>query len=250
MTINDSTPQAVQSSVNDTGSQKPTTSQRPPPLLLFTKPYHHAFPISGRPAISPKASNSQPPPLRPMTTDPEARRASFPVTYRKREVVTPTTPIPKLFQAPWVRKPKSTHTPATNAATPPKQKLPVFKRNASPTLLPMPASSTTASQGLGPKELSPGQPVDGRAQPMPVREPVNGEGPPARSLARRASDALLSRKGSGTSIACAFCTATGVSSAWRRDKTGRPLCGKCCDQLRRRMNPRYVVSVVMAPLQR
>lgn len=43
-------------------------------------------------------------------------------------------------------------------------------------------------------------------------------------------------------IACASCAATGVNAAWRRDRLGRALCGRCSEQVRRRMNPRTVGS--------
>lgn len=46
------------------------------------------------------------------------------------------------------------------------------------------------------------------------------------------------------SISCAYCTATGVNSTWRRDRSGKPLCGRCCEQLRRRMNPRQVSQFI------
>lgn len=43
-----------------------------------------------------------------------------------------------------------------------------------------------------------------------------------------------------SAMSCSMCSATGVNSLWRRDRAGKPICGKCCEQLRRRMNPRYV----------
>lgn len=45
-----------------------------------------------------------------------------------------------------------------------------------------------------------------------------------------------------SAMSCSMCSATGVNSLWRRDRAGKPICGKCCEQLRRRMNPRYVSS--------
>lgn len=43
-----------------------------------------------------------------------------------------------------------------------------------------------------------------------------------------------------SAMSCSICSATGVNSLWRRDRADKPICGKCCEQLRRRMNPRYV----------
>ncbi|KAJ9091676.1 hypothetical protein QFC20_007587 [Naganishia adeliensis] len=45
-----------------------------------------------------------------------------------------------------------------------------------------------------------------------------------------------------SAMSCSMCSATGVNSLWRRDRAGKPICGKCCEQLRRRMNPRYAVT--------
>jgi hypothetical protein len=49
-----------------------------------------------------------------------------------------------------------------------------------------------------------------------------------------------------SAMSCSMCSATGVNSLWRRDRAGKPICGKCCEQLRRRMNPRYVSTSRLA----
>lgn len=74
--------------------------------------------------------------------------------------------------------------------------------------------------------------------PFPPR-PSSSLGPaatPATVVAQRRNLAAVS------AISCSMCSATGVNSLWRRDRAGKPICGKCCEQLRRRLNPRYVSS--------
>ncbi|KAJ9121886.1 hypothetical protein QFC24_004468 [Naganishia onofrii] len=71
--------------------------------------------------------------------------------------------------------------------------------------------------------------------PFPPR-PSSSLGPaatPATVIAQRRNLAAVS------AISCSMCSATGVNSLWRRDRAGKPICGKCCEQLRRRLNPRY-----------
>jgi hypothetical protein len=77
--------------------------------------------------------------------------------------------------------------------------------------------------------------------PKPAREPTPEI---TRVIVPKMSDLIhgstKAQASTAASLSCAYCTATGVNAQWRRDRTGRPLCGRCCDQLRRRMNPRLV----------
>jgi len=98
----------------------------------------------------------------------------------------------------------------------------------------MKRSTSPTAESLVPRALTDIPSIE----PSPPRETQQNE-------VRRVSDSqveAIKRKqlAVATSISCAYCTATGVNSTWRRDKAGKPLCGRCCEQLRRRMNPRQV----------
>ncbi|KAJ9114750.1 hypothetical protein QFC22_005626 [Naganishia vaughanmartiniae] len=68
--------------------------------------------------------------------------------------------------------------------------------------------------------------------PFPPR-PSSTNGAATGTIAQRRNLSAVS------AISCSMCSATGVNNLWRRDRAGKPICGKCCEQLRRRLNPRY-----------
>ncbi|KAJ9096724.1 hypothetical protein QFC21_004994 [Naganishia friedmannii] len=68
--------------------------------------------------------------------------------------------------------------------------------------------------------------------PFPPR-PSSTVGAGTATVAQRRNLSAVS------AISCSMCSATGVNSLWRRDRAGKPICGKCCEQLRKRLNPRY-----------
>jgi hypothetical protein len=75
--------------------------------------------------------------------------------------------------------------------------------------------------------------------PAPQQAPF----PPPRPSSTGASTGTAAQRrnlSAVSAISCSMCSATGVNSLWRRDRAGKPICGKCCEQLRRRLNPRYV----------
>jgi hypothetical protein len=87
---------------------------------------------------------------------------------------------------------------------------------------------------------------DTASEPAPTttnerNAPTMTDAPPAAAHVERGATPGQRRSLSVISaMSCSMCSATGVNSLWRRDRAGKPICGKCCEQLRRRMNPRYV----------
>jgi hypothetical protein len=126
------------------------------------------------------------------------------------------------LQTPWTKK-EETQPPRIESEGPRRPSVAAADPSAARALANIPAieaeSSLAMVEGEAPRRHS-----DTPVRSLPEGQPVERK----KSMTTAAS------------ISCAYCTATGVNSTWRRDRSGKPLCGRCCEQLRRRMNPRQV----------
>lgn len=107
------------------------------------------------------------------------------------------------------------------------QTSPVVLSATNRTLSPYVKTASPTNRSHQPKRLS----------PLPDRTYPERPSAPLAATTTRSSELTMS------ALSCAYCTATGVDFEWRRDRMGKPLCGKCCMALRRRLNPRFVVSI-------
>ncbi len=189
---------------------------KPAPLFLPLKSTQRSLPVLDNGA---SASPEQ------AKREPVASQSVRPPSEELSKALGPKSPVLRLFQTPWVRRPKSTGSKPSSPALAPA----AVKEASSPKRQSLPTNGNATK--LPDKPAEKGVPI-----PLVDLSPTDVSG---LKDVRAVTEALMTRKGSAPNIACAYCTATGVTAAWRRDKAGRPLCGKCCDQLRRRMNPRY-----------
>ena len=106
--------------------------------------------------------------------------------------------------------------------------------------VPRRGSPTTVAGLLAPREIGDIPAIEAETGATGAEAPRRHSDTPIRSLPERQEPDRKKSMTTAASISCAYCTATGVNLAWRRDRSGKPLCGRCCEQLRRRMNPRQV----------
>jgi hypothetical protein len=161
------------------------------------------------------------------------RTIESPVTMTTKTEDTHATP-PLDLQTPWKSSPNGRPKPLTPPSDRSRDSADAHVRPVSPRSIersPVPhrAHDDTASEpALASKERNAPPPADAPAGAAAVeRRPSPGQRRPLSVI---------------SAMSCSMCSVTGVNSLWRRDRAGKPICGKCCEQLRRRMNPRYVSS--------
>ena len=201
-----------------TGMHSERLSERPAPIRLPPARANSTINLISDDLLSPDSRprmTTLSPTMRSHKSVQDAKEGWQPESEQERRSV--AAPSHRL-QTPWPKK--ENNRPLRTEATD-------MKRSASPT-----------AESLVPRALTDIPSIE----PSPPQEM---QAALDQNEVRRVSDSqveAIKRKqlAVATSISCAYCTATGVNSTWRRDKAGKPLCGRCCEQLRRRMNPRQV----------